>query len=539
MTDAIIALPRDAQWVGAAVAEGGSAPYRDLGFRAGPAVDVTVTSPPPPGSAVAVALAAGAKVVGVPLLAGSTEQLLAAVEAAGDGTPLRRLLAALRRGDALLGTALLPVHDASDHDPGTGGPATMVRLASALRPFLAARGVTGEEADALLAPGGAVGGLPRRMERLGDDMLLLPRDAFTHPAWLSPPLAGDAPSPVEASLEAPAPQPGVAAFSAPIWDVLCALVRGVTRVARQTEIDAGATRDSRLVLLRGARVDGAYDLPQPEAPTAAAPAAASVAAPDFAHRQPSAPPPAPATAAILSEPVPALRQRGAPLRASKPPPAAPAIDLRHGSWVAVREGGIVYAFDAGRTMFSSGNVSEKARVGALPARGEVVVDMYAGIGYWTLPLLLRAGAAHVHAADWNPHAVRTLRANLAANGVPPGRVTLWPGDNAQLVVGSPVEGAADRVVLGLIPTSERGWPVAVRCLKPATGGWLHVHANASDAELAGGAWLTGLTGRLAALAAAAGRGHWDVVARHVERVKSYAPHVWHVVVDVECRPRAA
>lgn len=30
--------------------------------------------------------------------------------------------------------------------------------------------------------------------------------------------------------------------------------------------------------------------------------------------------------------------------------------------------------------------------------------------------------------------------------------------------------------------------------------------------------------------------HWTVTIRHIECVKSYAPHVDHIVVDLECRP---
>ncbi len=41
-------------------------------------------------------------------------------------------------------------------------------------------------------------------------------------------------------------------------------------------------------------------------------------------------------------------------------------------------------------------------------------------------------------------------------------------------------GVADRVNLGLVPSSEGGWPVACRALKPTTGGWLHVHGNVSS-----------------------------------------------------------
>uniref|UniRef100_A0A1X7SIN2 Uncharacterized protein n=1 Tax=Amphimedon queenslandica TaxID=400682 RepID=A0A1X7SIN2_AMPQE len=31
-------------------------------------------------------------------------------------------------------------------------------------------------------------------------------------------------------------------------------------------------------------------------------------------------------------------------------------------------------------------------------------------------------------------------------------------------------------------------------------------------------------------------GGWSVTVRHVEHVKSYAPHVDHIVTDIECRP---
>ena len=38
-------------------------------------------------------------------------------------------------------------------------------------------------------------------------------------------------------------------------------------------------------------------------------------------------------------------------------------------------------------------------------------------------------------------------------------------------------GVADRVNLGLLPSSEAGWPAACAALNPASGGWLHVHGN--------------------------------------------------------------
>ncbi len=41
-------------------------------------------------------------------------------------------------------------------------------------------------------------------------------------------------------------------------------------------------------------------------------------------------------------------------------------------------------------------------------------------------------------------------------------------------------GIADRVNLGLIPSSESGWHVACRALKPREGGVLHVHGNVTS-----------------------------------------------------------
>ena len=40
-----------------------------------------------------------------------------------------------------------------------------------------------------------------------------------------------------------------------------------------------------------------------------------------------------------------------------------------------------------------------------------------------------------------------------------------------------LRGIADRVNLGLVPSSREGWPVACAALKPLTGGVLHIHHN--------------------------------------------------------------
>ncbi|NXR76798.1 TYW2 protein, partial [Pycnonotus jocosus] len=130
----------------------------------------------------------------------------------------------------------------------------------------------------------------------------------------------------------------------------------------------------------------------------------------------------------------------------------------------------MYTFDVTRCMFSMGNITEKLRVASLPCSGEVVVDLYAGIGYFTLPFLVHAGAAFVHACEWNSHAVEALHRTLVLNGVRD-RCHIHSRDCRQLQL----RDVADRVNLGLIPSSEEGWPVACRVLKKDTGGVLHIH----------------------------------------------------------------
>ena len=66
-------------------------------------------------------------------------------------------------------------------------------------------------------------------------------------------------------------------------------------------------------------------------------------------------------------------------------------------------------------MFSAGNGTEKKRVAQMNSRGMVIVDLYAGIGYFTLPYLVHGLAKFVHACEWNPDAVAALRRNLAEN----------------------------------------------------------------------------------------------------------------------------
>ncbi|XP_073108372.1 tRNA wybutosine-synthesizing protein 2/3/4 isoform X2 [Elaeis guineensis] len=129
-------------------------------------------------------------------------------------------------------------------------------------------------------------------------------------------------------------------------------------------------------------------------------------------------------------------------------------------WVTHQENGIFYSFDATKCMFSSGNLSEKLRMASLDCRDEIIVDLFAGIGYFVLPFLVKARAKLVYACEWNPHALKALEHNISANSVAD-RCVILEGDNR---VTAP-KGVAHRVCLGLLPSSECSWATAVRVLR--------------------------------------------------------------------------
>jgi len=170
-----------------------------------------------------------------------------------------------------------------------------------------------------------------------------------------------------------------------------------------------------------------------------------------------------------------------------------------------RECGITYFFDPAAIMFSSGNRTEKERLRALIQPGERVADMFAGIGYFTLPAAL--SGAVVHAMEINPLAYSYLLKNIDENVVAH-RVTPVLGDCRVCLAGT-----YDRILMGHFSSPDM---LASALDHATTGTVLHVHTAGRAA------------GAISAVLDA--RGLDASVQTH--RVKKLAPHMWHYVQDV-------
>ena len=184
------------------------------------------------------------------------------------------------------------------------------------------------------------------------------------------------------------------------------------------------------------------------------------------------------------------------------------------------EHGVKFVYRVTDCMFSQGNLNERKRMGDLDLSNENVLDLYAGIGYYTLPMLVRGNAKHVTATEWNSNALRDLDKGLKQNRVKK-RCTVLEGDNR--THGNLLHGKFDRVVLGLLPQSWEGMETAIRSLK-STGGILHIHGvSPSDKPEK---WEKEVIQKLSNF-------NRKIQPNKSIKIKSYAPHWEHRVLDVE------
>ncbi len=189
----------------------------------------------------------------------------------------------------------------------------------------------------------------------------------------------------------------------------------------------------------------------------------------------------------------------------------------------VMEFGIRYRFDARTVLFARGNRTERQRAGAVTRPGETVVDLFAGIGYFTLPAAIRGSAEWVWAVEKNPDSFRYLQENVDLNGVRD-RVRPVLGDNRAADL---PRGTADRVFLGYLPDSTPWIPRALELLRPG-GGTVHAHLVVGVRD--------GLDAAASEVVAAVEQAGGRVESTSARRVKSYGPGRVHAVVDVAVRP---
>jgi tRNA (guanine37-N1)-methyltransferase len=188
-----------------------------------------------------------------------------------------------------------------------------------------------------------------------------------------------------------------------------------------------------------------------------------------------------------------------------------------------KEYGCKYYLDLARVYFSPRLAYEHNRVASIVCEGETVLDLFAGVGPFAIPIVRKHRNVQVYAIDVNPIAVEYLKKNIRVNKVV-GRVHSILGD-ARKVVNDKLTGAAHRVIMNLPKKAIEFVDVACKALNP-TGGIIHFYGftNASDS-------FENVRKNFATTVEETGR----KVAKisYARAVRETAPHEFQVVLDAK------
>lgn len=137
-----------------------------------------------------------------------------------------------------------------------------------------------------------------------------------------------------------------------------------------------------------------------------------------------------------------------------------------------REFGCEYRVDVSSVYFNPRLAHERHRIAEQVKSGEVVVDMFAGVGPYSILIAKLQPECRIYAVDINPAAVAYLRKNILTNQVAVQVIPLC-GDAEELSKGE-LRGVADQLIMNLPSDASRYVGAALRILK-TDGGVVHYY----------------------------------------------------------------
>lgn len=179
-----------------------------------------------------------------------------------------------------------------------------------------------------------------------------------------------------------------------------------------------------------------------------------------------------------------------------------------------KENGILYKIDLSKVMFSSGNIAERVRMGNVSLPDEIIIDMFSGIGYFTLPLS-KYGRSKVWALEKNPDSYNLLLENIHLNKV----IDMVTPINTDCLDFNP-NFKADRIIMGYFSDDEKFLLKALDMIKE--GGIIHYHNTMPEKS------EHSFKKNIEKILSDKGRALEPLYYR---KIKKYSPGIWHVVFD--------
>ena len=194
----------------------------------------------------------------------------------------------------------------------------------------------------------------------------------------------------------------------------------------------------------------------------------------------------------------------------------------------VKESGCLFKFDVAKIMFAKGNLNERVRIAKQVKPGEIVVDMFAGIGYFSVPIGKLAKPKKVYSIEKNPISYKYLKENLILNKIT--SVQAINGDCRVEVDNLVTRGVnADRIVMGYLPPPMEFVDWALKIVKK---GVIHYECLLNEDSDLRKKEVDEILKKIQEKATKQGK---KIKLISENYVKDYRPHVGHCVLDLEVK----
>ncbi len=187
-----------------------------------------------------------------------------------------------------------------------------------------------------------------------------------------------------------------------------------------------------------------------------------------------------------------------------------------------REHGVIYRFDFTKIMFSMGNLNERKFLATLVKENEVIVDMFAGIGYFSLPIAKHSKPKIIYSIELNLESFKFLTENIKINHLDDIIVPINGDSKSEVIKLSNSGIRADRVIMGVFPAPKDFIKEALTLTKES-GTTFHYEGVATKEN------YLSLFNEFKEIAEIS---NYKCELLSKRFVKSYGPHLYHVVVDI-------
>ncbi|MBY9006011.1 MAG: class I SAM-dependent methyltransferase family protein [Candidatus Lokiarchaeota archaeon] len=192
-----------------------------------------------------------------------------------------------------------------------------------------------------------------------------------------------------------------------------------------------------------------------------------------------------------------------------------------------KEHGIIYRFNIEKIMFSKGNLFERKYLVSLVKKGETIVDMFAGIGYFSLSIGKHSQVSTIYSIELNPVSYEYLVQNIKINHLEEKIIPIHGNCKEEVMKLSKSGIQADRVIMGVFPAPKDYIKEALSLTK-ATGTYIHYEGVVDkDNDLV-------LYNEFLKIAEDI---EYKIRLDSKRLIKSYGPGLYHIVYDIFVKKR--